>query len=72
MRGGRQGENLSPILFSLYLNDLENYLMKYGANDIVCHYLSFSLQMIQYYLVTIKTIYSICSIYLNNTATNGN
>ena len=24
--GVRQGENLSPVLFSLYLNDLENYL----------------------------------------------
>ena len=31
-----QGENLSPILFSLYLNDLENYLMSNGANGIVC------------------------------------
>lgn len=25
--GVRQGENLSPVMFSLYLNDLENYLM---------------------------------------------
>ena len=35
-KGVRQGENLSPILFSLYLNDLENYLMTNGANGIVC------------------------------------
>ena len=35
-KGVRQGENLSPILFSLYLNDLENYLMSNGANGIVC------------------------------------
>ena len=25
-KGVRQGENLSPLLFSLYLNDLENFL----------------------------------------------
>ncbi|MCG8093283.1 MAG: reverse transcriptase family protein, partial [Candidatus Thiodiazotropha endolucinida] len=35
-KGVRQGENLSPILFSLYLNDLETYLMTNGANGIVC------------------------------------
>ena len=25
--GVRQGENLSPLLFSLYLNDLENFII---------------------------------------------
>ena len=31
-QGLRQGENLSPIMFSLYLNDLENYLSVNGAS----------------------------------------
>jgi len=31
-QGLRQGETLSPIMFSLYLNDLENYLSVYGAS----------------------------------------
>ena len=26
--GVRQGENLSPVLFSLYLNDLEEFLAR--------------------------------------------
>jgi hypothetical protein len=32
--GVRQGENLSPILFSLYLNDLQTYLEAHGAAGI--------------------------------------
>ena len=31
VRGLRQGWNLSHILFSLYLNDLEHYLLNNGA-----------------------------------------
>ena len=35
-RGVRQGENLSPLLFSLFLNDVENYLLsKTSANVLI-------------------------------------
>ena len=27
--GGRQGENLSPLLFSIYLNDFESYVSRH-------------------------------------------
>lgn len=32
--GVRQGENLSPMLFALYLNDLESYLQNQSCNGI--------------------------------------
>ena len=34
--GVRQGENLSPILFSIYLNDLRHYLQTSGLSGVEC------------------------------------
>ena len=33
-RGVRQGENLSPLLFSLFVNDIENEFLKHGCSYI--------------------------------------
>ena len=42
----RQGENLSPILFSLFLNDLEEYLINKNNNGINKLWLLYSEQEI--------------------------
>lgn len=34
--GVRQGENLSPLLFSVYLNDLQNYLRINNVSGVTC------------------------------------
>jgi hypothetical protein len=36
LNGVRQGENLSPLLFSIYLNDLEHFLSEKTANGVIC------------------------------------
>ena len=44
-RGVRQGENLSPLLFALYVNDLEDHLL--GKN---CAHLKFDDEWLDLYL----------------------
>ena len=34
LNGVRQGENLSPFLFALFINDIEQFLLQYGCNPI--------------------------------------
>ena len=36
--GVRQDENLSPILFTFYLNDLESFLLNKNVNGVKCDF----------------------------------
>ena len=52
--GVRQGENISPILFSLFLNDVERYLVMNNNNGITMDYrhedANFYLQILVFHL----------------------
>ena len=53
--GARQGETLSPFLFSVFLNNLENYLYSKHVSGIECNY---QLEEITVYLKLIILLYA--------------
>ena len=81
--GVHQGENLSPFLFSLYLNDLEYYLYSNSAPGVKCEthdeniFIYLKIFILLYAddkscLVIMKKIYRLHLIYLTNIVKNGN
>ena len=64
LTGVRQGENLSPLLFSLYLNDLNHYLMSNNAGGSTCE---FNSEDIYIYLKIMVLLYADDTVLFSNT-----
>ena len=63
LTGVRQGENLSPLLFSLYVNDLETYLRQNGTDA-----LNFKDDQINNLLNLFLILYADDTVILSNSA----
>lgn len=64
--GVRQGENLSPVLFSMYLNDLQTYLQNSGTVGVEL----FDHNDLTLWLKLLVLLYADDTILLSNTAEN--
>ena len=67
LTGVRQGENLSPFLFSIFLNDLNHFLMSKNLNGTTCE---FNSQDIYIYLKTMVLLYADDTVLFSDSETD--